>query len=440
VPSSTLTNTHTLDQSWKLTSVESPKEIEALVDALLVSCGLDEGRGKAISVKTAQKVWADAGGRCMFEGCGDDLTEIPLYSKLTRVGYLAHIVASDPRGPRGSEELSHKLANEPSNIMLMCDKHHRLIDCHARDQFLEERLRAMRQRHHDMVRRCLESLKYPRVRAVTLLGNLANTPTHFPENVFLEAILDSGKAMAGTIEYLRRTNLRDERNSPGFWANYLREHENQIRQLVTDFNNGAALTEELAVFPLHHIPMMVLAGRIMGEACIADVFQYHRERRNWAWDKSASPKPPDTFTIDGLITDHAEEVFVSFELTASLDVSALPSEIAPGRVPWVRITTSQPSFDCIAHPQDLEQFTRAARTVINHVQDRMRASWVHFIAISPASTVFRFGQMLQAGHHPKYVLYDRADRNTPFAPAMVISGQEVSTADDQNHSIRISIR
>lgn len=37
---------------------------------------------------------------------------------------------------------------------------------------------------------------------------------------------------------------------------------------------------------------------------------------------------------------------------------------------------------------------------------------VHLIAVSPASTVFRFGQMLQAGHHPEYLVYDREQAGT----------------------------
>jgi hypothetical protein len=42
--------------------------------------------------------------------------------------YIAHIIADSPGGPRGDKELSPKLAKEFSNLMLLCDTHHRLID------------------------------------------------------------------------------------------------------------------------------------------------------------------------------------------------------------------------------------------------------------------------------------------------------------------------
>ena len=42
--------------------------------------------------------------------------------------YIAHIIASNPDGPRGDEIRSHQLSDKIENMMIMCDKHHRLID------------------------------------------------------------------------------------------------------------------------------------------------------------------------------------------------------------------------------------------------------------------------------------------------------------------------
>ena len=445
LPQATLNGANVADPSWTFSTIASQDEIADLVDARQEMLGRVSGRGPAISPKTAQKVWADAGGRCMFDGCATDLTEVPLYSAPARVGYLAHIVASDPQGPRGCQQRSHPLSDQPDNIMLMCDAHHRLIDSFAPGDYPEEMLVEMRRAHRDMVRNYLDSLAFPRTRAITLHANLAHIPTYFHDSELIGAILATGRAMLpGVIHHVRRTAQRDDRNLPGFWSNYLREHENHIRQLVTSFNNPSVLeTEELAIFPLHHNATMVLAGRIMGEARAIQVFQYHRERRTWTWDKNASPKPAGTFNVEGLTDGRTSEVVVTLELTARMDEKAMPTELEPaiaeGSLPWIRITTPSPRFDCIGHPNDLDQFTQVARRVINHVQDVMRVQTVHLIAISPASTVFRFGQMLQAGHHPLYTIYDRAGRNDKFVPAFSISGHDVS-ASDGSQTTTISIR
>lgn len=445
LPQAMLAPAGVADSSWTFTSVTSEDEIANLIDTRQAVLGRVSGRGRAITAKTAQKVWADAGGRCMFTGCAEDLSNIPLYSQPARIGYLAHIVASDPQGPRGCQQRSHPLSDNPDNIMLMCDAHHRLIDSFAPDVYDEPALVEMRQTHRDMVRGYMESMRFPRAKAMTLHANLAYVPTCFHDSEFIEAILATDRAMLpGVAHYVRRTSQRDDRNSSGFWPNYLREHENQIRELVTRFNSpGEADTDELAAFPLHHNATMVLAGRLMGEARAIQVFQYQRDRRTWAWDKNAFPKSAGTFNVEGLTDNRTQEVLVTLELTACMDEQAMPIELAPkiadGQMPWIRICTPSPSFDCIAHPKDLDQFTQAARRVINHVQDVIRAHKVHLIAISPASTVFRFGQMLQAGHHPLYTIYDRASREDKFVPAFSISGHEVS-ASDGAQTYRIAIR
>ncbi len=445
LPLQTLQDAHVADPTWIYSPVPSRSDVDALLAARDGLLGRTAGRGPAISDKTAQKVWADAGGRCMFEGCGEDLTEIPLWTKTARVGYLAHIVASDPLGPRGTQVDSHRLANDPENIMLMCDAHHRLIDSFAPDDYPAGTLYEMRSAHRDMVRNYLDSLAFPRTRAVTLHANLAHVPTYFHDSELIDAILATGRAMVPVvIHYLRRKTQRDDRNTPGFWGQYLREHEGDIRQLVTGFNStNSGTTESLAVFPLHHIPTMVLAGRIMGEAQAIQVFQYDRARRTWAWNPDIAPQRAGAFCVGALPEIRASEVLITIELTAAIDEEAMPpilqAEIAAGRVPWLRITTPNPRFDSIAHPDDLGQFMQIARQTIIHVQDVMRAHKVHLIAMSSASTVFSFGQMLQPGHHPEYIIYDRAGREYPFAPAFSITGHDVSALDGER-PFSISLR
>ena len=442
LPMPVLNAAHTADAEWNLVPATRDK-ITALLAARLEMLGRSVGRGKAISKETAWKVWADAGGRCMYAGCGMNLASIKLYNASARIGYLAHIIASDPNGPRGDLIRSHQLSNDPDNIMLMCDAHHRLIDCFAAAEHPADTLFAMRQAHRDLVQHYLDSLAFPRAKAVTLHANLAHIPTYFSDSDLIGAILATGRSMLPNVtQYVRRTQ-RDDRRTPEFWVQYLGEHELDIQQLVSSFNgSNAADMDELAVFPLHHIATMVLAGRIIGEARAVRVFQYHRHRRTWQWDTKEVPQPAGTFNVAGLAPGPVDEVLLTIELTANLDEEALPANlleaVTAGRIPWVRLTTPDPDGACIRHPDDLDQFMQTARRAINHIQDEMRARRVHLIAISPASTVFCFGQMLQAGHHPTYIIYDRADRESPFGEAFSISGHEVAArAGSLNYTITI---
>ena len=74
------------------------------------------------------RLWGRAGGRCEYDGCNDRLWLDSLTKFEFNAAYVAHIIADSPGGPRGDSVLSDKLKADISNLMLICDKHHRLVD------------------------------------------------------------------------------------------------------------------------------------------------------------------------------------------------------------------------------------------------------------------------------------------------------------------------
>jgi hypothetical protein len=404
--------------------------IETMVTSRLTVLGR-AGRGTPISDGTAFRVWADAAARCMFAGCGEDLSRIPLHTKTAKIGYLAHIVASDPRGPRGNELESHPLADAPDNIMLMCDAHHRLIDSFAADDYKAPRLREMRADHVSFVRRHLEALALPKVQGLTLLADLGNVAMNFNEADATEAVLAMrGNLLPGILHHVRYV-ARDDRSAPGFWANYLHQLELHISRLVTAFRGESEHAgSELAIFPVHHTPTMVLAGRIVGEAQRITVYQYDRHRKTWQWDSAATKHAPGTFTSElPPQSEGCEDLLLTVELTATLAPDAIPlsiaEQVAAKAVPWVRLSIANPNNGCIQHPDDLKQFVQAARDIVAKIHDSIRPRRVHLIVMAPASSVFSFGQLLQAGHHPVYTLYDRSSGQDRFIEAFSIDGHMV---------------
>lgn len=86
-------------------------------------------RGKQPREVTKLLVWGRAAGRCQFKNCLEPLDRDLIAGKAeVNAAYLAHIVASSPNWKRGHPTRSHELSDEASNIMLMCDVHHRIID------------------------------------------------------------------------------------------------------------------------------------------------------------------------------------------------------------------------------------------------------------------------------------------------------------------------
>ena len=110
------------------------------------------GRTNALSPLTRMILWAKAAGRCQYSGCNKSLIgDLISGAEDKNFGFVAHIVADTPTGPRGDPIRSPLLSDDVNNLMLLCHVHHKLIDVDAVDQHPEERLLAMKAAHEQRV-------------------------------------------------------------------------------------------------------------------------------------------------------------------------------------------------------------------------------------------------------------------------------------------------
>ncbi len=95
---------------------------------------------------TKMIIWGRAGGLCHYRNCHERLDGDLASGNLNRnKSYIAHIIAAAPGGERGDPVLSPQLADDPGNLMLMCDAHHREIDDPLKlDIYTVDVLRAMK--------------------------------------------------------------------------------------------------------------------------------------------------------------------------------------------------------------------------------------------------------------------------------------------------------
>lgn len=79
---------------------------------------------------TEQKILALApAGVCVFSDCGEALVNTEV-GEPSIIGQIAHIVAQQRQGPRGRSEMSDAERDKASNLILLCGKHHKVIDDH----------------------------------------------------------------------------------------------------------------------------------------------------------------------------------------------------------------------------------------------------------------------------------------------------------------------
>lgn len=380
------------------------------------------GRQGEISDPVKAEVASLAAWRCQFEGCGENLRTHVIPGVRGNFSYFAHIVASSAEGPRGDTVLSPKLANDPTNILLLCDKCHRTIDRVAPHLYTRQRLQEMRSRNITSVERCLDSLRYPVAHILVLAGNVQGQSAAFDESVAQEALwlrkLRSDNARPDW--FARNAGHLGDAHSVAFWSSLfalLKDDILRLRAILNGTGQDSVLGLPLAVFPAPHTTsVLTLFGRLLGESRSIHLFQFHRDQvggapgGQWAW--LGEPPAKDKYTVKVLRPPQTagKEATLLVYLTDSIPSEELPSTFYENKQwtrPTIEISVGNPNRRVIAHPDDLELFGLAVDDALQKLQDQWRVSKIHLVVIAPITACVRIGQKMQARCQPDFILYER---------------------------------
>lgn len=379
---------------------------------------LTSGRKGEATATIREELAYLASWRCQFSGCGRDLRQHTPTGGRGRFSYYAHIVAASPDGPRGDAVLSPKLASELSNFMLLCDECHRLIDKIDPARFSVDTLRRMREESIGEVRRLLETLQYPSVEVVAILGNVAGQPAQLSIDDVHEALWGSKLRTTNTkvARYFSPGGQHHDVHSGAYWSSLFQQLKRDLPLLQTllDGTHTGTARPRIAVFPLHATSVLVLAGRVLGDAAGTELLQPHRNTLTgaprWAWPDDQPIAAANKYQVE-VLRDLANEdtACLVVALTSEIEASRMPSECAANGVfglPTLRIRGPKFYKDCIQHPSDLKAFGNAVDDAMRQLQDEWHVRKVYLFVSAPASAVVVVGQKMQARHHAEYVVHE----------------------------------
>lgn len=103
-----------------------------------------------LSVTARVVVWSRAGARCSLSECREPLIHPGQAGDPTLVGEVAHIRASSDLGPRAEPELAAIERDAVGNLILLCRKHHRIVDADP-STYTVELLLSMKASHESWV-------------------------------------------------------------------------------------------------------------------------------------------------------------------------------------------------------------------------------------------------------------------------------------------------
>lgn len=398
---------------------------------------MGKGRGPKLGNSAKDEVLKDAANVCMFRGCGKRVDKIGKSSRTGNVGQLAHIVGADPLGPRGRHD-SHTLADKAENVMLVCYDHHRLVDAIDPESYSIASLQEMRREHMQRVNALLGQLAWERAIPLVIRGGIAGQCPAITfreisdglESIHLSAVHPDG-------EYLVMAPI--ERPEEHYGYKLLSQLKPGIGRLITACQSGSyrpSPDNTLAVFAIHDTPVLVLAGRILGEARTAHVLQRTRGAPSpWRWTVPTKIISDIDLVVDEKTTDvtGAQIGLLTIALSDAYQDSWIPDEmrqsIVAGQMSWISISVRNPRNNIVDAPCDVEHIMRAIRESLRHLQGDCQVQEIHMVIVAPVSVVFSIGQALQPGNHLPITVYQRANSTKSFESAIKIFSDKVENAD-----------
>ncbi|RYE26991.1 MAG: SAVED domain-containing protein, partial [Sphingobacteriaceae bacterium] len=225
-----------------------------------------------------------AAGRCQYEGCNKQLNIDKVTKSKLNTSYFAHIYGDQSLGPRYDAVLSPQLAKDISNLMLLCDEHHRLIDREGLAEHSAARLIQMKQLHEERIER-VTAITPQKQSHIILFG--ANIGTHGATLNYSDAsnaMLPLRYPSDSKAIELGVKNSPFEDDTTEFWqlqkAQLQQMFNQQVRPLIHLHD-----VQHFSVFALAPIPLLICLGGLLSDISETDIYQRHREPASWKWQE-----------------------------------------------------------------------------------------------------------------------------------------------------------
>ena len=376
-----------------------------------------KGIPAAVDVRSAPKVarpnipekakmilWARAAGRCQYSGCNQLLIGdlISGHSEMN-ASYIAHIVAAEPDGPRGDQEKSPRLVKDINNLMLMCDRHHRLIDREDVAGHPEELLLAAKKAHEDrisIVTAIDEDKSCHVLRYAAMIGS-NESPVTLPA-IKLAMLPERYPADGDTTIDIGITGLELNDGSGAFWDLQIQNLRTQFREKLRGrFERGEI--KRLGVFALAPIPLLIELGRLLSDITDAEVRQLLREPKGWCWQDADRP-------IELSLTESSSvglDVALKLEISAPISSERVQQVLGP-EVPIWSISANGANNDIIRRRDDQKNVRNIVRRAYEAIKARHgEGARVHLFPATPVSASVELGRVWMPKAHLPMTIYDQ---------------------------------
>lgn len=353
--------------------------------------------------KVANALWARAGGCCQYRGCSEYLVgDLIAGREDGTFGFLAHIVADSTDGPRGDEVRSALLAKRLDNLMLMCARHHKLIDVDAPDDHPETLLLEMKAEHERRIVRNVAIRPDLASHVVRFSARIAENPALVSTREIFDAMRPHRHPASGETIDLELVGATFRDDEPIYWDT---QRLNLGRQFETAIRNRIERQDirHLSVFALAPQPLLIELGRLLGDIVPAAIHQRHREPATWAWQDD---QPALVLNV-GEHASGAGPIALKLAVSADVDDARIRAVLGDDTAIW-SITATGAHNDILRRPEDQANYRRLLRGLFNRIKAvHGQSTPIHVFPVLPASLAVETGRVWMPKADAPLRLYDQ---------------------------------
>jgi hypothetical protein len=380
--------------------------------------------GTKIDPKVQYALWARSAGRCQYRGCNASQVGDLLAGKtMGKFGFVAHVIGDEPKGksgkggPRYDPARSAALAGDIANLMLLCGRHHKLVDVDAKDDHSEAVLLAMKEEHERRIE-IQTSILPDRASHVLRFGaNIGSNQALVSRQDIFDAMLpERYPDNDGRPIDLDMPGFSFEDTEPAYWCGL---QSNMRRQFVDQVRGRIERQEirHLSVFALAPMPLLIELGRLLGDIVNVSVHQRHREPETWKWQ---SDKPPIEFVIGEPTAPRGATVALKLGVSATVNDERIEAVLGAS-VPIWSVTAAAPGNDVMRRTEDLAAY----RQILRGLYDRIKAvhgenAMIHVFPAVPVSVAVETGRVWMPKADLPLLIYDQNRKSNGFFPAVEI--------------------
>jgi SMODS-associated and fused to various effectors sensor domain len=374
----------------------------------------------SIPQKVQSALWARSGGRCAYRGCNEDLIGDLIAGRKDGVfGFIAHVVADRPDGPRGDAIRSISLAKNIENLMLMCARHHKVIDVDAVADHPVLLLLAMKAEHEARIATVTAIDEERGSHVVRFAANIGqNEALVSTQSIFAAMLPDRHPVSGQTIDLeILGLSLQD------YEAEYWTVQRDNLRRQFANRVAGRIERQEirhLSVFALAPQPLLIEFGRLLGDIVPVSIYQRHREPSTWRWQKDRNPI---SYKISEPDIGSEGPIALKLAVSATVTDERITRVLGNDTAIWSLIADGAHN-DIVRCPQDQAAFRAGLRSLFDQIKaqhgpDRM----IHVFPALPVSLAVETGRVWMPKADLTLQVYDQI-RDQGFLPALAIGAPQ----------------